>query len=76
MRTNIEIDDELLAAVQEYLHTPTKKATIERALKLLLQAKAMENLRSLGPVEFWPGYDYKEMRKTKSYTSERPGGTL
>jgi len=63
MRTNVEIDDELLKAVQEYLGTPTKKATIERALKLVLQAQAMEDLGAAAPIEFWEGYDYKAMRR-------------
>jgi Arc/MetJ family transcription regulator len=37
MRTNIDIDDELLSKAMEALGTPTKKATVEEALRQLVQ---------------------------------------
>ncbi len=37
MRTNIDIDDELLAAAMALTGLPTKKATVEHALQLIVQ---------------------------------------
>lgn len=48
VRTNIDIDDELLAAAQALAGTRTKKATVEFALTELIrrrQAKSMLQLR-------------------------------
>ena len=53
VRTNIEIDDELLAEAQALAGTRTKKATVEFALAELIrrrQAKSMIQLR--GAVDF------------------------
>jgi Arc/MetJ family transcription regulator len=37
MRTNIEIDDALMAAAQKASGEETKKATVERALRLMIK---------------------------------------
>lgn len=53
VRTNIEIDDELLAEAQALAGTRTKKATVEFALAELVRrrrAKSMLQLR--GAVDF------------------------
>ncbi len=53
MRTNIDIDDELLAEAQALAGTRTKKATVEFALAELIRrrrAKSMLQLR--GAVDF------------------------
>jgi Arc/MetJ family transcription regulator len=39
MRTNIEIDDTLMAAAQKASGHDTKKATVEEALRLLLKLR-------------------------------------
>jgi Arc/MetJ family transcription regulator len=39
MRTNIEIDDTLMAAAQKASGHATKKATVEAALRLLLKLR-------------------------------------
>jgi Arc/MetJ family transcription regulator len=39
MRTNIEIDDALMAAAQEVSGQGTKKATVEEALRLLIKLR-------------------------------------
>ncbi len=61
MRTNIEIDDELLAEVMKVTGTTTKKAAVEEALlrvaKTYRLRKTMEALRGIG----WDG-DLDEMR--------------
>jgi Arc/MetJ family transcription regulator len=65
MRTNIEIDDELLSQAMTATGLSTKRATVEEGLRLLVrlrrQAKAFGALRGLG----WEG-DLDEMRKGRS----------
>lgn len=62
MRTNIEIDDELLSQVMAVSGLSTKRAAVEEGLRLLLrvreQAKALRELKGLG----WEG-DLDEMRQ-------------
>lgn len=66
MRTNIEIDDELLAEAMKATGLPTKKATIEEALKAVVRAhrrrQAVDNLWNMG----WSG-DLDEMREGWSF---------
>ncbi len=55
MRTNIEIDDALLSEAQELARTPTKKATVEYALRELVRRKERRRVLELrGNVE-WEG---------------------
>ncbi len=62
MRTNIEIDDELLFQAMTATGLSTKRATVEEGLRLLVrvrkQAKALAKLKGLG----WEG-DLDEMRQ-------------
>ena len=62
MRTNIEIDDELLSQAMTAAGLSTKRATVEEGLRLLVrirkQAKALAELNGLG----WEG-DLDEMRQ-------------
>ena len=62
MRTNIEIDDELLSQAMRATGLSTKRATVEEGLRLLVrvrkQAKALRELKGLG----WEG-DLDEMRQ-------------
>ena len=55
MRTNIEIDDELLLQAMTATGLPTKRATVEEGLRLLVrvrkQVKALAQLKGLG----WEG---------------------
>ena len=66
MRTNIDIDDALLARATEALGTPTKKATVEEALHQVVRnyeaRKAISELRGIG----WEG-DLKEMRRDRNF---------
>jgi Arc/MetJ family transcription regulator len=61
MRTNIDIDDELLSQAMTAAGLSTKRATVEEGLRLLVrvrgQAKALTELKGLG----WEG-DLDEMR--------------
>ena len=45
MRTNIEIDDELMHRAMAASGQPTKKATVEAALDLLVKIKGQERIR-------------------------------
>lgn len=52
MRTNIEIDDELMAKAQKLSNIKTKKALIEKALQLLVSLENQKNLINLwGKIE-------------------------
>jgi Arc/MetJ family transcription regulator len=65
MRTNIEIDDRLMADAMKAsrLETKTKKAVVKEALQMLVKSRAQERIRELrGKVQFWDNYDYKAMR--------------
>jgi Arc/MetJ family transcription regulator len=65
VRTNIEIDDELLSQAMAAAGLPTKRATVEEGLRLLVrvrrQTQALEGLKGLG----WEG-NLDEMRKGRS----------
>jgi len=69
MRTNIEIDDELLSQAMAAAGLSTKRATVEEGLRLLVrvrrQAEALADLKGLG----WEG-DLVERREG------RPPGRL
>ena len=62
MRTNIEIDDKLMAQALKLTGLPTKRAAVEEGLELMIrlrkQAQALKALRGLG----WEG-DLDEMRQ-------------
>ena len=62
MRTNIDIDDALLAQAMAAAGLSTKRATVEEGLRLLVrlreQAKALAELKGIG----WEG-DLDQMRQ-------------
>ncbi|MBI2739416.1 MAG: type II toxin-antitoxin system VapB family antitoxin [Rhodospirillales bacterium] len=62
MRTNIDIDDELLARAMATTGLTTKRATVEEGLRLLVriskQAKALADIKGIG----WQG-DLDQMRR-------------
>ncbi|MCC6918507.1 MAG: type II toxin-antitoxin system VapB family antitoxin [Alphaproteobacteria bacterium] len=70
MRTNIEIDDDLLATAMTLTGLPTKKAAVEEGLKLLVQVRsqvaALDALKGLG----WVG-DLEEMRRGRRVGGRR-----
>ena len=62
MRTNIEIDDELLREAMAATGLATKKATVEEALRLVVsQKRGREALRSTAGIG-WDG-DLETMRR-------------
>ena len=68
MRTNIEIDDELLEAAMAATGLSTKKATVEEALRQVVAARrrreAIEDLAGVG----WEG-DLDASRRDKPRSS-------
>lgn len=61
MRTNIEIDDELMAQAMEAAGTQSKRATVDLALRTLVRTSAYETLASLRGKVAWEG-DLDAMR--------------
>lgn len=55
MRTNIVIDDELIERAMKLTGLPTKKATVEAGLQLLLQVKGQAGVRRLRGRVKWEG---------------------
>jgi Arc/MetJ family transcription regulator len=66
MRTNIEIDDDLVAEAMAVFGLKTKKATVEEALRRALrqakQRQALEELKGIG----WEG-DLEAMREGRLF---------
>ena len=61
MRTNIVIDDKLIANAMKASGAPTKKAAVDEALRLLIRIKGQQDLRSLRGKIKWEG-DLDAMR--------------
>ncbi|WP_219413920.1 type II toxin-antitoxin system VapB family antitoxin [Pseudonocardia nigra] len=68
MRTNIDVDDELLAEAMKALGTRTKKETVEAGLREVVRQYRTRQVLELRGAVRWEG-DLDEMR------SGRPGWT-
>jgi Arc/MetJ family transcription regulator len=64
MRTNIVIDDELMASAFKATGLTTKKDVVEQGLKLLVKRKKQQGIRNLRGKVKWSG-DLDEMRGRK-----------
>ena len=62
MRTNIEIDDELMQRARELTSLPTKRAIVEEALRLLIKQYEQAQVRQLRGKLRWEG-NLDEMRE-------------
>jgi Arc/MetJ family transcription regulator len=63
MRTNIDIDDDLLAEAARLTGIKTKKDLVNQALRVLIESKKRKSIFELeGKIKFSPGYDYKAAR--------------
>lgn len=62
MRTNIEIDDDLLEAARHVAGTTTKRATVEYALRELARRHERRRLLELRGTVDWQG-DLNESRR-------------
>jgi len=76
MRTNIDIDDELMAKAMAASEATTKKAVVEQGLQLLVRLKAQEGiLKWFGKVQ-WEG-DLAASREGRFLDwDDRPEGEL
>ena len=61
MRTNIIIDDDLMNKALKVSGTKTKRATVEKALKLLIRIKNQQKIKALKGKLTWEG-DLDQMR--------------
>lgn len=70
MRTNIEIDDDLLAAAMRATGKPTKRATVEEALRTVVELherhRAIMDLAGIG----WEG-DLEASREGRRFGDPR-----
>ena len=64
MRTNIEIDDALMAQALKVGGFNTRKAAVEEGLRLLVQTKAQRRLRGLRGKLRWEG-SLEDMRRDR-----------
>ena len=68
-RTNIDIDDELMAAAMKATGQTTKKATVEEALRNAVREgrlrQAIKNLAGIG----WEG-DLEDMRRDRHFAED------
>lgn len=67
MRTNIDIDDDLLEAAKVALGTDTKKSTVEAALELAIKRHKLREILDLEGIG-WDG-DLDESRRNR-FTQE------
>jgi Arc/MetJ family transcription regulator len=65
MRTNIDIDDELMAEALRRSGAPTKRAAVEEGLRLLIQTRRQGGLRKLRGTVKWTG-DLDAMRTDRA----------
>lgn len=69
MRTNIDIDDELMAATMKATGQKTKKGAVEAAMRLVVHnerlKQAIENMRGIG----WEG-NLDEMREGRFFAED------
>jgi len=64
MRTNIVLDDELIAEASRVTGISTKKDLVHEALRVLIATRKRKSLLDLeGKIQFAPGYDHKALRK-------------
>ena len=63
MRTNIVLDEKLVAEAQRLTGIRTKKALVDEALRELIARRKRRSLLELaGRIRFAEGYDYKAHR--------------
>ena len=67
MRTNIVIDDDLLADAFSVSAAKTKKELIHEALRDYVRLRRRKDLTELaGKIKFVKGYDHKKLRKLRT----------
>jgi Arc/MetJ family transcription regulator len=70
MRTNIDIDDALLAEAMRLTGAKTKKATVEHALRKVIELERRKSILELYGTVKWQG-DLDAMRAGRHFPAER-----
>jgi Arc/MetJ family transcription regulator len=66
MRTNIDLDDELLNEAMSLTGVRTKKEVVHLALQEFVRSRRKKNLLDLaGRIQFRKGFDHKKLRKLR-----------
>ena len=66
MRTNVDLDDNLIKEAFKITQVKTKKELVNQALRELIESRHRLNLLELGgKIKFSKEYDYKRMREAK-----------
>ena len=69
MATNLAIDDKLLAEAKKLGHFPSKKETVNSALREFIERrKQKEVVQLFGKIDYDSDYDYKKLRSRKLST--------
>lgn len=67
MATNLQIDQSLLEQAKSLAGFPTKRETVNEALKEFVQSRLRRQLLQLrGQIEYFEDYDYKALRRAKN----------
>ena len=67
MRTNIELDDDLIAQGLSLTGATTKRQLVQIALQELVRSRSRKNLLDLsGQIQFSEGFDYKVLRRRRA----------
>ena len=66
MRTNIDIDDDLVDEAMRVSGAKTKKDVVDLGLRALIKARTKRDLLDLvGQIDIDPGFDHKKARRTR-----------
>lgn len=68
MRTNIDIDDDLMREAKRASGQRTKRAVVEQALRLLVQTRGQARIRRLRGKVTWRG-DLDDSRRARAAAS-------
>jgi Arc/MetJ family transcription regulator len=64
--SNLQIDQSLLEQAKSLAGLPTKRETVNEALKEFIQSRLRRQLLQLrGQIEYYEDYDYKALRRLK-----------
>jgi Arc/MetJ family transcription regulator len=64
--SNLQIDQSLLEQAKSLAGLPTKRETVNEALKEFIQSRLKRQLLDLrGQIEYFEDYDYKALRRLK-----------
>jgi Arc/MetJ family transcription regulator len=73
MRTNIVLDDDLVAEGMRLTGAKTKRELVHRALSELVERQRPKDLSDLaGKIRFRDDYDYKELRRDRAHETMAP----